>query len=213
MSVVQLHSNSPRLFSITELWDVSTSAHKAAVDLLDQQMYLLGCDVRCSQRNLLIDYGFHRTRGDSDDRGASRYDIKREKTLLQLWGSAFAYAEQGLGAITVKRDQFKVGVFKTSDSSLRQMTLAGLDQLSSLSSLGQLEMLFSRLFHWIADYEAWVLKTMGADYRRHCVEEHLTRPRSAVLAECLPHLWSQIADRHWQPFLAGCQNSQLQKTC
>ncbi len=140
---------------------------KLGVDLLNQQMWLFGCDVRRKESNLLLDYGFERTRPSEDVKGSSRYALQLPSgDFLVLWGFGL-YLESTCGqGLFLKRYEFSPRLMVRPEQA---WNLVGLPQSKPPKCIQECEasrVLMQKACQWLAEYEAWVLETAGLAYRK-----------------------------------------------
>ena len=144
-----------------------TEIRKLGVDLLNQQMWLFGCDVRREQGNLLLEYGFERTRPPADVKGSSCYSMRLPNNdLLVLWGFGL-YLESTCGqGLFLKRYEFSPRLMVRPEQA---WNLVGLPQSKPPKCMQECEasrVLMQKACQWLAEYEAWTLETAGLAYRK-----------------------------------------------
>ena len=149
--------------------------------LLHQQCWLWGQDIKRIEGNLLLVHGFERLRPPDNLSGSSQYTLSLPGNLnVRLWGFGIYFgAENG---IFLNRFEFIPREARMADLwQAREMT--GLPRAKNFSLLAQ-------ILRWIGDYEAWVLRTLGAEYRS-CLcgfqGGNATRP------EQIPGAWRELA--------------------
>ena len=167
-------------------------------ELLDQQMWCWGRDIRHSEGNVLCRYGFLPLPPPAPDHGSTAYIFSQGSELtIVLWG---------FGIFCSCRDVEHVGLFlKRYDFAPRLTPTAAPpqavwapEQLRDLrdphtpSERTCLQSLFGATLHWIASYEQWVIHRLGLDYRRRCVAGW---SRAVVAAEAMAAAWTQLASR------------------
>lgn len=84
-------------------------------ELMHQQCWCWGQDVRRPEGNLLLENGFERTRAPEDVSGSFRYWLERNGTRLALWGFGVGCHARRVSGVTI--------VLKSS-KSLRPRLLA-----------------------------------------------------------------------------------------
>jgi hypothetical protein len=161
--------------------------------LLHQQCWCWGQDIRRPQGNLLLEYGFSRSRPPEGMSGCSRYCYRDEASILYLWGFGVAFGCVEGHAIVLNRYSFAPRWYH-STASLERVWNA--DQLSETRPPAfKRQRNYARrqlrtLLRCIARYEAWVLESRGIDYRRSCLREW---HRPAILPGRMPREWQQLS--------------------
>ena len=156
---------------------------KRGQQLLEQQCWLWGRDVRHENGNLLLQYGFDRARPPHDIVGASAYQLRllpdethaRER-VVALWGFGIWVGESDangeVGGIFIGRAAFEPRWSARalpprnawSPAPIHAATSAPQSKLER----GQTRILLANALRWIADYESWALAHHGHDERvRH----------------------------------------------
>jgi len=150
--------------------------------LLHQQCWLWGQDIKRLEGNLLLVHGFERLRPPDGVSGSSQYTLALPgNQSIRLWGFGIYFgAESG---VFLNRFEFIPREARMADLwQAREMT--GLPRAKSLTVLSQ-------ILRWIGDYEAWVLSTLGVEYRKSCLcgfqDGNATRP------DQIPEAWRALA--------------------
>lgn len=161
---------------------LSSTIARRGKALLHQQCWLWGQDIKRIEGNLLLVHGFERLRPPDGLSGSSQYTLSLPGNLnVRLWGFGIYFgAESG---IFLNRFEFIPREARMADLwQAREMT--GLPRAKSFSLLVQ-------ILRWIGDYEAWVLRTLGAEYRKSCLcgwqGGDTTRP------DLIPEAWRELA--------------------
>jgi hypothetical protein len=183
---------------------LSSTIARRGKALLNQQCWLWGQDIKRIEGNLLLVHGFERLRPPDGLSGSSQYTLSLPGNLnVRLWGFGIYFgAESG---IFLNRFEFIPREARMADLwQAREMT--GLPRARNLSLLVQ-------ILRWIGAYEAWVLRTLGVEYRKSCLcgwqGGNGTRP------DLIPKAWNELAllversSSHHQPVsgTAGCHAS------
>lgn len=144
-----------------------TEIRKLGVDLLNQQMWLFGCDVRRKQGNLLLDYGFERTRPPEGVKGSSRYARQMPNgDFLVLWGFGL-YLESTCGqGLFLKRYEFSPRLMVRPEQAWNLVGLPQSKPPKCMQECGASRILMQKACQWLAEYETWALKTAGLAYRK-----------------------------------------------
>ncbi|MBM3785388.1 MAG: hypothetical protein FJW30_13560 [Acidobacteria bacterium] len=136
--------------------------------LMHQQCWCWGQDVRRSDGNLLLEYGFERSRPAAEVPGSSRYLLGRDEARIVLWGFGAGYVAEGLGGIYVNRYCFVprwMGEFAPIESVWCAEELASLRRPFTRCEIRRSRRLLQSLMRWIAGYEEWVERKCGNEYR------------------------------------------------
>jgi hypothetical protein len=153
----------------------SELAHIGAA-LLHQQCWCWGCDLRRPEGNLLLQYGFERSRPPRRDYGSSRYILRIDSQgTLHLWGFGAAWQE-GDGATFIARYEFQPAALLAESLAgeiwvREQLLLAPSTPNRRLQSLTQA----ARFCRFNAAYERWVVETAGPSYRDNTRKSWTTR--------------------------------------
>ncbi len=164
--------------------------------LLHQQCWFLGQDIKRTKGNLLLQYGFDRFSKPDDEPGSSAYKMRLPKRrVLILWGFGFYFGAAGLGGMIVGRYEFRPRL--TPSANLRMPVWVSEKIPGRL--LPQNDAEFSRALRLLAggmralsDYESWVAREIGLDYRRRLIVEW---NRDFVPAEGIAETWLAMAQR------------------
>lgn len=157
--------------------------------LFHQQCWCWGADIRHEPDNLLLVYGFTRTR--SGGQGGSRYEyVVDSETSVYLWGFGAVYAVTGVGAVFLDRyDGAPMMIDPAGCCAWHwREEVNGYWTPSCSEDVDRCRGLFAGLCRWISRYERWVSAVVGQSHRAEILAEW----RSAVTAA------SDIADEWWQ---------------
>ncbi|GIW05928.1 MAG: hypothetical protein KatS3mg060_0733 [Dehalococcoidia bacterium] len=159
--------------------------------LINQQFWCWGQDIRRPAGNLLLAYGFARTRPPAGVLGSSCYRLTGRAYEVTLWGWGLLITTSA-GGIFLPRQGFAPRLVR-EPLAAPCWSPDGLPPLTDDDdpALGRW---FQTAAVWIADYELWVLQTAGLAYRRACVAGS---PRSSfsLFPELVPALWRHAGDR------------------
>ncbi len=180
-------------------WEFPSALRRAVRPLLHQQCWCWGNDIRHQSGNLLLTYGFTRTRCEGQEPGGSRYALSRGsgETVL-LWGFGLVFAAPELGVIFLDRyDACPLLLAPEAPCRTwhRRHEVTGEFQARSREDADRRRHLFVAACRWIADYEAWVRLHAGASHRRVVLagwthtSAQLSEPEGA---------WRQLATRAGQ---------------
>ena len=168
---------------------------KLGVALLNQQLWLFGCDVRRKEGNLLVDYGFDRTRPPEGVRGASQYAKPQPNgELMILWGFGL-YLESACGqGLFLKRHQFSPRLMSRPEHVWSAKALPQKRPPKCVEDCLILKNLMCKACQLLAEYETWVLQTAGMKYRQGNLDKW------GLKTICQPH---ETADR-WKQLAQSC---------
>lgn len=174
--------------------EVSPGVLKKAMHLLDQQMWLWGCDIKHPQGNLLTEYGFRRIPNpdpSSSNSSVYRLELDRHSRVI-LRGFAVFFGKDFLGGLLFKR--FDSQPYRTPATDLADLPFTKFD-LPTLGRYGDESQEFcqlaSGLFQWIANYDSWVKENFGTGYIEDCLKSRGKQP--AVPAIQAESTWLELA--------------------
>ena len=164
--------------------------------LFDVAMWCLGQDVRCPDGNVLLRHGLVREPRPPGVEGQSAYQGRlADGGRLTLWGFG-ALCDTCGASLFVPRDGFVprwvegpgagASAFRAEDVGVRRDAASGPERRAVRAGL-------ALLADWLADYEAWVARDVGLDWRRECLAAR--RKASPVPAEELSVAWRRMAVR------------------
>lgn len=164
--------------------------------LLNQQCWCWGCDIRRTDGNLLIQHGFSRERAPEGERGSSMYRLwLSEARVVTLWGFGLWYGEPAHGGIYLSRVSWQPRLTGSAVPICPVWDLGKLppmaEPVTEAEQASAIHLLAGAL-DWIADYEQWVVATIGLDYRQHCL---LAWSKRTLRAELLAPIWQRLALR------------------
>jgi len=156
--------------------------------LLSQQCWLWGRDVKRNDGNLLMAFGFERLRPPEGISGSTQYTLHSSNDFrVRLWGFGMYFGhDQG---IYVNRYEFvaRTATFKEG--------WQGPNSIGSLPRSRDLHLL-AQASGWIAAYESWVLRTAGLSYRQSALQGW--KERACRVSE-VPAFWTELSrDIHLQ---------------
>ena len=177
---------------------------------LGQQMYFWGVDV-LSGGNLLKAYGFER-HPSPGHRGTSCYRLPWDRGLIELHGHCAGWypgepeQSDAPGYLFVRNHR--------AGYAHQQCQPVVPGQWRSHQTQRQTQHLLQASRHficWLVEYEAWVLRAVGQDYRCHCHRQFLELPKSR------PWLPPEPALRWWQCLATNdpalCRARHFQTAC
>ncbi|MBM3736134.1 MAG: hypothetical protein FJW39_10140 [Acidobacteria bacterium] len=168
-------------------------------ELMHQQCWCWGQDVRRPNGNLLLEYGFERSGPPAEVSGSSRYLLDRDGARIVLWGFGVGYVVEGVGGIYVNRYCFVprwMGEFAPIDSVWRAEELASLRRPFTRREIRRSRRLLQSLMRWIASYERWVEETWGPHYRAGTL---VAWNRTSIPATRMAVEWKLLAQHVEEP--------------
>ncbi|MFV0444258.1 MAG: hypothetical protein ACK5Q5_11875 [Planctomycetaceae bacterium] len=180
-------------------WCHPRRVRRFAERLFSQQLWFWGRDIVHPAGNLLLEYGFtrHRPPGGRRD-GSTCYRLDVDGRHIALWGFGAFYGERRLGGLYVNRHRFMprwgmveslaLGVHSPDD-------LPSLDRPRSLKHWKQAHRLCRRLMVWMADYETWIRRRLGSEFRERCLSQWLD---PCVAADAMTTAWRLLGSRQWE---------------
>jgi len=163
-------------------------------DLLNQQCWCWGCDVRRDRGNLLVAYGASRVcPPERDNRRSTTYHVTPPGGgWIGLWGFGLAMVPAtGLAVFVPRYDgapRLIVGDTATLGRSWSPVDLPRHERVDTLPAW------WSALaaFRWIASYEAWIDQTAESEWREACSRQF---DASVVDGRDLRAAWDHLIDR------------------
>ena len=182
------------LTGTSSVWSLPRELQRAGCDLLHQQCWCWGQDIRRPGGNLLLDYGFVRQRPAETTRGGSMYYQQCPcGRLTVLWGFGLFYGAADTGGLLLTRSEFGPRWLPALDLTTPPHQLADLHSCEPCNQRPAHTLLIEAL-GWISAYERWVQATQGHAYRQSCLDawKHGRVPQ-LVPAEQLPEAWQRLA--------------------
>lgn len=161
--------------------------------LMNQQCWCWGHDVRRSEGNLLLGYGFERTPAPAQLRANSAYTLKRSGQHIGLWGFGIAY---GHGRHTLYMNRYTISPllvpnFDSAHPPHLATQIQGRAPATTAEAVTAL-WLMHQMLRWIGSYEHWVVQHAGEAYRAMCVETWQKGKVRIPAAEARER-WSELA--------------------
>ena len=188
-------------------WCVPKSIQSFGGKLMTQQVWCWGRDVECDEGNLLMRFGFERHRDCDTEERSTCYRFDRDELHVALWGFGMFFGNRELGGLYLNRFEFRPLWAPVESVSLAihwPDELPIFDRPQGKSQWQRARKLWQASQNWIANYEAWVVESIGLDYRRACVESWL---RPYVRHDKISTAWKFLGRRGWEQ-----QQSPLAKT-
>lgn len=188
--------------SRTGTWILSRPIRRSLQLLLHQQCWCWGADIRRTEGNLLVEYGFVRTPSiGGRDAGSTRYTATVGiGGRVVLWGFGAAYGHVGEEALFLDRyDPAPMLIAPSLLATAHARTdIRGGRLPTCWRSAGRARRRLLQFALWMAGYERWVIETAGAPYRAAV----LTEWRSATERDGVDRAWQRLAWEIEQDFRA-----------
>lgn len=179
-------------------WKNPRCVRRFAEQLMTQQLWCWGRDIRSPVGNLLLMRGFERFREPGKGSGgATCYRLDEDGLHLALWGFGIFIGHRRDGGLFVDRYEFSpvwapfdsiaIGIHHPKD-------LPAMKRPSTGRQWQMAHRLCHRLFEWLTIYEEWVIGVAGAEHRRRCVRTWL---HPFLAAEDMSAAWRLLRSRCW----------------
>ncbi|HEU4326536.1 MAG TPA: hypothetical protein VFS21_25565 [Roseiflexaceae bacterium] len=173
---------------------------RAGRDLLHQQCWCWGCDIRRQAGNLLLEYGFARRRPPAAMTGSSLYTCAcGAGRVAALWGFGLFYGDPVRGGLFLRRFEFTprwLPALDLESPPWLPARVATRDPARDQELWQPALLLLSEAAGWVAAYEAWVASAQGQTYRQSCLDGwvygRVGRPTPPAQ---LPAAWHGLAAR------------------
>jgi hypothetical protein len=179
-------------------WCHPESVRKFAEQLMSQQLWCWGRDIKSPSGNLLMNYGFerHREPGKGSS-GSTCYRLDDGPLHVALWGFGMFYGERSLGGLFVGRYDFRprwANLESLSSAVHYPDDLPPFGRPAGVRQWKAAHRLCRNMLDWILNYETWVTQQAGVAYRQRCVKSWL---HPFVNAEKMPAAWGLLRNRCW----------------
>lgn len=167
-------------------------------NLLAQELWCWGRDIKHSSENLLVRFGFTKHRESNTESSSTCYRLDHEQQHIALWGFGLFFGRRDLGGLFLSRFEFCPQWAPIESISL---SVHWPDELPIFArpyghdQWHRAKLLWAGLLLWIAEYEKWAVKAVGIEYRRQCVGTWL---RPFVHAERMSDAWRYLSRRNWE---------------
>jgi hypothetical protein len=167
-------------------WELTRPQRALLLSLMDQQLWCWGQDIEHPSGNLLLEYGFARTRPPAGQKACSQYSLAlNDDAELRLWGYGIAlvtpaeccYFSRAAFSPALLKSKLGAAIFSSDD-------LPPLKYALSMAEKQRCQGYFTTVLREIADYESWVEDRLGVEYRETilCNRKHgIVRHREEVL--------------------------------
>jgi len=168
---------------------------KLSNKMFDQQMWCWGCDIRNNSGNKMIEYGFNKVRTSDDKDVPSQYSINYKDHLILLWGFGGLIRQNNNKAIFIRRYDFYPKRLESVPENFLASDIKDIKKyfVKDKSLLYEIDYnLLSIFYDLIIDYEHWIIKQMGTEYRQHTL--NIWIKKKIVNAENLISTWKDLYD-------------------
>jgi hypothetical protein len=157
-------------------------------------MWCLGQDISRAPTNELIEYGFSKEPPPNGMDASSRYVLEERETgrEVRLWGFGIVYAEGGVGSLYLERRKFAPRLLPNRSLGTdvwRASEMPKCRKPRAESETTAAWRLLAGVCAWFSDYEAWIRREFGEEYRRRCVSAW---PKKSLPA-AMPEAWASLA--------------------
>jgi len=143
--------------------------------LLHQQLWFFGKDIKVSQNNLLVSYGFEQVRPPRATSGSTNYICKIDGEVnMVLWGFGIYYGYGNNNGVYIGRYDIYPKLIHEEPLNLPVWAPSRLPIMKLPETEEEWEysfILMSELFEWLARYEEWVNWVMAGSYREDCLKD------------------------------------------
>lgn len=171
-----------------------TAKNQAAAILFDQQMWCWGQDVRRPEGNALLLYGLARDTPPAESRLGSVYHLSPEAgSRLILTGFGVFYGRAGLGSLYLARQRFAPCLLRRAalpNPCWKVHAVPPHRPPQTEREHARARLLMGQTLSWIANYEEWVSREIGSEYRGKCVAGWF---KQTFPAESMAGEWRRLA--------------------
>ncbi|MDE2933479.1 MAG: hypothetical protein OXS47_06370 [Chloroflexota bacterium] len=148
---------------------------EAAQSLMNDQCWCWGQDVLYPRGNLLIGYGLERIAQQGPNGRTAGYTCSiNDHGGVWLRGSGVLYSPGSGAGILLGRFDMRPRVTTPDAPPLETWIAGGFTPFpfAAASERGSeaARLLVPEVCAWIADYEHWIMETVGVDHREHCLQ-------------------------------------------
>jgi hypothetical protein len=174
-------------------WKFTGDFGRSFERLMSLQMWCFGRDIKYCKQNLLLEYGFRRTRPEAGRYGSSQYvKLLESGDAVTLWGFAAQILSASLG-LCIHRHQRTPRCFSAQEvSSVLSLPHDLPSGRLPANAVEQREAtrLLSAFAHELAQYEEFVESTAGVKYRELCLSSQ--REHRLLGTDSLRDAWTQL---------------------
>lgn len=175
-------------------WCFDRSSRRLALKLIETQMWCFGADIRRSEGNLLIEFGFVRDRPPEGISGSTSYRIHWEGLDVTLWGFSALFSQEELGSLTFKRHEWEPRWTSMKIAPQNLWQAGAMPRLGTPCGVGEWKSaraLLRRAVDFLVHYEQAIDTKLGPVYRHVVKQGHPDRKRS-ILLEDLATSWKGL---------------------
>lgn len=158
--------------------------------LVQQQFWLFGADIRRPEGNLLLELGFERFRAGQASQGSSCYVLRGTEMTIHLWGFGCCLTTAAMHRVYLSRH--RAAAYRISDCVVLE-ELHAVPELHGLCrgrpAADPLDQ--AALFRWFADYERRIRASVGLSAREATLD--LYGARKLASAAVIPDMWDALA--------------------
>lgn len=179
-------------------WCFTRPVRRFGEQLMSQQLWCWGQDVKYREGNLLMQYGFQRHRESSAEVRSTCYRLQHDAGQIALWGFGMFFGHRKHGGVYLRRYDFRplwAPIEMLSLGIQWPQDLPPFRRPTTRSQWRRAHGAWRAALCWIAQYEAWVSREFGREYRRACVEEWL---HPFVIGDRMASAWRYLAHREWE---------------
>ncbi|MFO0915800.1 MAG: hypothetical protein U0795_22765 [Pirellulales bacterium] len=184
--------------NVRQGWCLSRPVLRFGEQLMSQQEWCWGRDVKYPGGNLLMEYGFERHRDTSGKARSTCYRMQHDAGQIALWGFGMFFGHRKNGGVFLRRYDFRPlwGPIESLSLGIHwPQELPVFRRPSDRKQWCCAQAAWASALRWIAQYETWVHRVCGSDYRRECVAEWL---RPFVTADKMAAAWKYLGRREWE---------------
>lgn len=168
-------------------------------DLLNQQMWCWGYDIRRREGNLLSQYGFTKHAAPADSGLKPCYSLRSpDGTVIGLWGFGMYFSSGGAEGLLLKRFAFSPRLVPANEMRFDAWVPVDLPTVRQPGNRAEQDLaceLLDASLRWVAGYERWVLAEAGPAHRIAAIDAWRgMRKRIAADALSMPDTWQLLAD-------------------
>lgn len=163
--------------------------------MFDQQMWCWGCDIRNSNGNKMIEYGFSKLKNGTEKDSPSQYSIIYNEHKIFLWGFGGLIRQSKDNAIFIRRYDFYPKRLESVPEDLMANNPKDIKRLfvKDKSLLYECDYNLLKVFYdLIMDYESWIIKQLGSEYREYTLSIWIKK--KIVDTENLILTWRKLND-------------------
>lgn len=162
--------------------------------MLDQQLWLLGCDVRHPEGNILLQAGFKRQRPPIDCKASTQYHLEfSQGGCIKLWGFGFWYSSDSTSGVFVRRGDFSPRLCVLDQPIWRTEDLPKMHMPGTLEENNRVWLSLALAFNWFAKYEQDVIRRFGLAYRQNALNRWTKK--IVIQAGELSDHWHELANQ------------------